>query len=103
MFALLFCPVVPQVASRQRQREAVAAGQAVDDEGEFEEYDPDDDNLGDGFTRFVARDEDNEAGLLMYEDELDGEGFSESDFLDRDEAEEEGEDVDEGEAGAEDQ
>jgi hypothetical protein len=43
--------------------------------------------MGSGFSRFLAADEDNQAGLLMYEDELDGE-WEESDFVDRDEAEE---------------
>lgn len=88
-------PACLQVASKQRQREeAAAAREAGLLEGELqleeEEAGPpgDDDIMGAGFTNFIAQDEDNEAGVLFYEDELDGD-FSESAFLDRDEAEEE--------------
>lgn len=96
---LLFRPRVgacpPQVTSKQRQREAAAAAAGEDGEegGEYEAEEPadlDDDLMGEGFSSFVARDEDNEAGFLYYEDELDGD-IPQSSFLERDEAEEEGE------------
>lgn len=96
-----YLPACLQVASKQRQREeAAAAREAGLMEGELqleeEEAGPpgDDDIMGDGFTNFIAQDEDNEAGVLFYEDELDGD-FSESAFLDRDEAEEEDDDDEE--------
>lgn len=88
------------MTSKQRQREAAAAAAAEgleESEAQFDEehVDLDDDIMGEGFSRFVARDEDNEAGLLMYEDELDGD-IPESDFVDRDEAEEEDEEGEQG-------
>jgi hypothetical protein len=104
---LCVCLALPclQVASKQRQREeAAAAREAGITEGDLEYADADeeaggpegdDDLMGDGFTNFVAADEDNEAGVLYYEDELDGD-FSESAFLDRDEAEEEEEGEEQG-------
>lgn len=84
-----------QVASKQRAKEAAAAaaeaGEVADEyEQDDDSLDPQDDVMGDGFSSFIAYDEDNAAGMLMYEDELDG-VISESDFVERDEAEEEGE------------
>jgi hypothetical protein len=80
------------VTSKQRQREAAAAAAAEGlEEGESSDYeepmDLDDDVMGEGFSSFLARDEDSEAGLLCYEDELVGD-IPESDFVERAEAEE---------------
>lgn len=62
-----------QVTSKQRQREAAAAAAAEGlEEGDDEEpIDLDDDIMGEGFSSFLARDEDSEAGMLVYEDDGD--------------------------------
>lgn len=95
-------PRTKQVASRQRKREAAAAARAAgispeeaaaaaaeaEDAAASGFYNADDEVMGAGFSAFVARDEDSEAGVLYYEDELDGD-IPEADLIDRDEAEEE--------------
>jgi hypothetical protein len=66
-----------QVTSKQRQREAAAAAAAAEglEEGDASEdeepIDLDDDIMGEGFSSFLARDEDSEAGMLVYEDDGD--------------------------------
>jgi hypothetical protein len=77
--------------TQKRERAAAAAAEGLEDAGAEEEGEEslgaDDDVVDEGFGRFIAADEDSEPAFLMYEDEMDG-VWDESDFVDREEAEE---------------